>query len=68
MELIKTKELAKRTGIPYGTLYTWRTVGVIPPDCWCKPTNGTILFIYEKFMKWLTNIKTPADRKIGFTL
>lgn len=68
MELIRAKELAKRTGIPRGTIYHWRIAKVIPSDCWCKPTKGTVLFIYEKFMEWLKNIKVPACRKVGFTL
>ena len=46
------EELAEYLRTTTGTIYAWKSMGIIPPDCVCK-IGRKLLFFVEKIEEWI---------------
>lgn len=51
-KLITVEELAEYLRTTPGTVYSWKSMGIIPLEC-VKKIGGKLLFIAEKIDAWL---------------
>ena len=51
-KLITVEELAEYLRTTTGTIYAWKSMGIIPPDCVCK-IGRKLLFFVEKIEEWI---------------
>ena len=51
-KLITVEELAEYLRSTPGTIYAWKSTGIIPPDC-VKKVGRKLLFVAQKIEEWL---------------
>ena len=54
-KLMTAAELAEYLRTTPGTVYTWKSMGIIPPEC-VKKIGRKLLFITEKIDAWLNSL------------
>lgn len=54
-KLMTVDELAEYLRTTPGTVYAWKSMGIIPPEC-VKKIGRKLLFITEKIDEWVYNL------------
>ena len=54
-KLIKVEELAEYLRTTPGTIYAWKSMGIIPADC-VRKIGRKLLFVVEKIEEWIDKV------------